>query len=144
MSIIVSSQAGSDSYHAIADPNRRLILDILRQESPVRASDIVNQLQHISQPAVSKHLRILREATLVQSKSVGRERYYSLNPLALQKIMLWLRQYEVLWDKRLSTLKALAEKEQKASQLEVQATHLTLNDNPSLDGPVAVTQQICR
>lgn len=97
-------------YRAIADGNRRLILDLLRKEGPLRAGDIVARLSHISQPAVSKHLRILREAHLVQAHPDGRERRYQLNAAALRQVAEWLHHYEPLWDERLVTLKRLAEK----------------------------------
>jgi DNA-binding transcriptional ArsR family regulator len=96
-------------YRAISDDNRRIILDLLRSEGPLRAGDIVARLDHISQPAVSKHLRILRQAKLVQSEPDGRERRYSLNAVALRQVAEWLHHYEPLWDERLATLKQLAE-----------------------------------
>ncbi len=99
----------ASAYRAIADDNRRIILDLLRDEGPLRAGDIVARLAHISQPAVSKHLRILRAARLVQSKPDGRERCYHLNAAALRLIAEWLTHYEPLWDERLATLKQLAE-----------------------------------
>lgn len=99
------------SYRAIADPNRRTILDLLRDEGPLRAGDLVAQLEHISQPAVSKHLRILREANLVRAEKVGREQVYHLEPTALAGIAAWLAHYEPLWERRLLTLKALVETE---------------------------------
>ncbi|RIK43821.1 MAG: transcriptional regulator [Chloroflexi bacterium] len=96
-------------YRAIADGNRRIILDLLRKEGPLRAGDIVARLPHISQPAVSKHLRILREAHLVQAQPDGRERRYQLNAAALRQVAEWLHHYEPLWDERLAMLKQLAE-----------------------------------
>ncbi len=99
----------STPYRAIGDLNRRKILDLLRAQGPLRASDIVAHLPAISQPAVSKHLRILRETGLVRAVPDGRERAYHLNPEALRQVAEWLQHYEPLWDKRLRTLKALAE-----------------------------------
>jgi DNA-binding transcriptional ArsR family regulator len=99
----------SKPYRAIVDANRRKILDLLRIEGPLRAGEIVAHLPTISQPAVSKHLRILRETGLVRSVPDGRERSYHLNAIALQQVADWLRHYEALWDARLATLKALAE-----------------------------------
>ena len=99
----------SATYRAISDSNRRTILDLLRNEGPLLAGDIVARLPHISQPAVSKHLRILRQAQLVQADTVGRERRYRLNALALRQVAEWLYHYEPLWDERLATLKRLAE-----------------------------------
>jgi DNA-binding transcriptional ArsR family regulator len=102
------------TYRAIADSNRRFILDLLRTEGPLRAGDLVARLAHISQPAVSKHLRILREAKLVQAEKSGREQLYHLNPNALRQVVAWLTHYEPLWEERLSTLKALVEAERAA------------------------------
>lgn len=99
----------TDPYHAIADGNRRTILDLLRSRGPLRAGDIVACLPHISQPAVSKHLRVLREAELVRDVQEGRERWYHLNPAPLYQIVRWLQHYDALWDQRLDALKRLAE-----------------------------------
>lgn len=105
------SQTMSDStpYRAIADTNRRKILDLLREEGPLLAGDIVARLPAISQPAVSKHLRILRETGLVRVVPTGRERAYHLNPAALRQVAEWLHDYEGLWETRLAILKAVAE-----------------------------------
>lgn len=99
----------SASYRAIGDTNRRVILDLLRDEGPLRAGDLVARLSHISQPAVSKHLRILREANLVRSEKIGREQLYHLEPQNLAGISEWLSRYEPLWEERLQTLKGLIE-----------------------------------
>lgn len=99
----------SMSYRAIADTNRRLILDLLRDEGPLRAGDLVTRLNHISQPAVSKHLRILREAKLVRAEKLGREQLYYLEPMVLAQIGAWLSHYEPLWEERLQRLKTLVE-----------------------------------
>lgn len=98
-----------DVYHAISDENRRRILDLLYQQQTLRAGDIVDHLSHITQPAVSKHLRILRQAGLVRQEAQGRERWYRLNPGPLHEISLWIGRYETLWDSRLAQLKQIAE-----------------------------------
>ena len=104
------------TYRAISDTNRRFILDLLRAEGPLRAGDLALRLAHISQPAVSKHLRILREAKLVRAEKAGREQLYHLNPTALRQIATWLAHYEPLWDQRLAMLKALVEAENKDAE----------------------------
>jgi DNA-binding transcriptional ArsR family regulator len=98
----------STSYRAIADTSRRKILDLLRVQGPLRTTDIVAHLPQMSQPAVSKHLRILREAQLVQAEKEGRTRIYCLNAQGLRHVQEWLRHYEALWDERLATLQQLA------------------------------------
>jgi DNA-binding transcriptional ArsR family regulator len=91
-------------YQAIADQNRRHILDLLRTSGPLRANELAAHLSHISQPAVSKHLRVLRHANLVYDVKDGRERWYHLNSEPLRLVGEWLQRYEPLWDERLAGL----------------------------------------
>ena len=78
-----------DAFEAIAEPNRRRILDLLKDgERP--AGDVVEALS-ISQPGVSKHLKLLREAGLVRVRADGQRRLYSLAPRRLAEIETWLR-----------------------------------------------------
>jgi DNA-binding transcriptional ArsR family regulator len=99
-------------YHAIADANRRQMLDLLRTLGPLRAGEIVAHFPQISQPAVSKHLRVLRQAKLVRSTKAGREQWYHLDPVPLQHVATWLEEYEALWDQRLNRLKQVAEQKE--------------------------------
>lgn len=97
-------------FQAIADLTRRDILDLLREHGAMRVSDIVAHFPHISQPAVSKQLRILKECNLVRLEPRGRERWYTLNVAPLRMIYEdWLQHFEPLWSERLNTLKNLAE-----------------------------------
>ena len=100
--------AHADVYRAIADPTRRAILDRLRAgAAPVNAlaADFSQ-----SRPAISKHLRVLREARLVREHRVGRERLYLLEPVPLQQIAGWLEGYRAFWQKNLDNLKRHVEK----------------------------------
>jgi DNA-binding transcriptional ArsR family regulator len=85
------------------------MLDLLRTHGPLRAGEIVAHFPQISQPAVSKHLRVLRQAHLVNSKKEGRELWYQLDPVPLQPVAQWLGEYEILWNQRLERLKNVAE-----------------------------------
>ena len=90
------------AYAALAEPHRREILDLLRgRERPV--SDLVERL-HLSQPGVSKHLRVLREAGLVQVRVDGRQRLYTLDPGPLAEVDAWLEPYRAFWNDRLDDL----------------------------------------
>jgi DNA-binding transcriptional ArsR family regulator len=90
------------AFDVIAEPNRRRILDLLRNcERPV--GDLVEQLQ-VSQPAVSKHLRILREAGLVQVRGDAQRRLYSVQAEPLRAIDDWLAPYRAMWASRLDDL----------------------------------------
>ena len=89
-------------FEVLAEPNRRRILDLLREEQrPVGA--LVSALR-ISQPAVSKHLRVLREAGLVEVTVDAQRRVYRLRPEPLQEIDEWLTPYRVAWSRRLDAL----------------------------------------
>lgn len=86
----------------LADRRRRQILDLLRTgERPV--SELVARLS-LSQPAVSKHLRVLREAGLVQVRQDAQRRWYRLRPEPLTEIDDWLAPYRRFWDDRLDAL----------------------------------------
>lgn len=90
------------AFEVIAEPNRRRILDLLREEErPVGA--LVGELG-VSQPAVSKHLRILREAGLVEVRSDAQRRLYRVRTEPLRAIDEWLEPYRVLWASRLDDL----------------------------------------
>lgn len=91
-----------DMFDVLVEPNRRKILDLLRAgERPV--GDLVEALD-ISQPAVSKHLRVLRDAALVEVRVDASRRMYRLRPEALREIDDWLAPYRALWDDRLDDL----------------------------------------
>jgi DNA-binding transcriptional ArsR family regulator len=89
---------------AIADPTRRRVLELVR-DAEVPAGEIAAQFP-VSRPAVSRHLRVLREAGLVQERRVGRERLYRADPEPLAELREWLDGY---WAGRLDALKRLAE-----------------------------------
>lgn len=90
------------AFEVIAEPNRRHILDLLRTaERPV--GELVDELG-VSQPGVSKHLRILREAGLVEVRSEAQRRIYSIRTEPLRAIDEWLEPYRLLWSSRLDDL----------------------------------------
>jgi len=102
----------SDVFNAIAEVHRREILDALRErEMPVGA--IVDELS-ISQPQVSKHLRVLSEVGLVKCRAEGRRRLYRLEPAHLEPMREWLAKYEETLNDRLDrTAEYLKEIQQK-------------------------------
>jgi len=90
------------AFEVVAEPNRRRILDLLRTgERPV--TEIVDGLD-VSQPAVSKHLRVLREAGLVEARVDAQRRMYRLKPQSLREIDDWLAPYRALWTTSLDRL----------------------------------------
>ncbi|SEU25119.1 DNA-binding transcriptional regulator, ArsR family [Nonomuraea wenchangensis] len=93
---------GMSAYAALAEPHRRRILDLLRTgERP--AGELVEHLD-LSQPGVSKHLKVLREAGLVAVRTHGKQRVYSLRPEPLAEVAEWLEPYRMLWSQRLDAL----------------------------------------
>jgi DNA-binding transcriptional ArsR family regulator len=89
-------------FEVIAEPNRRLILDLLR-EGERAVGDLVDELG-ISQPGVSKHLRVLRDAGLVDVRVDAQRRFYRMRPEPLMEIDEWLMPYRVAWRDRLDAL----------------------------------------
>ena len=90
------------AFEVLAEPHRRQILDLLAGgERPV--GELVARLE-LSQPAVSKHLRILREAGLVGVRGEAQRRLYSVRPEPLRAIDEWLSRYRLMWTARLDDL----------------------------------------
>ncbi|HEY3672395.1 MAG TPA: metalloregulator ArsR/SmtB family transcription factor [Acidimicrobiia bacterium] len=94
----------SSAFEVVAEQSRRQILDLLRQgERPV--GDLVDSLA-LSQPAVSKHLRVLRDAGLVDVRRDAQRRVYRLVPEPLVEIDDWLTPFREAWGRRLDALEA--------------------------------------
>jgi DNA-binding transcriptional ArsR family regulator len=89
-------------YEALADPTRREILDMLL-ERPRLVGELVEGLA-ISQPGVSKHLRVLREAGLVSVRKDAQRRWYELRDAPLQELDDWLETYRRRWEERFDRL----------------------------------------
>ncbi len=90
------------TFELLAEPTRRRLLDELRQgESSVGA--LVERLQ-MSQPAVSKHLRVLRDAGFASVRVDAQRRIYRLEPMALKEVDDWLAPYRTLWEERLDAM----------------------------------------
>ena len=87
---------------ALSDASRRTVLDILR-DHPATAGELADALP-IARPGVSRHLRVLREAGLVDVRQVAQRRIYSLRPEPLAEVDAWLDDYRALWQRRLDAL----------------------------------------
>ena len=90
------------AYAALAEPHRRQILDLLRERER-SVGDLVERLG-LSQPGVSKHLRVLREARLVRARAAGKHRLYALRAAPLADVDAWLEPYRALWSEQLDAL----------------------------------------
>src|SRR6266496_3163878 len=99
---VARSSTTSDVFNAVAEARRREILDtLIGGEKAVGA--IVNDLS-LSQPQVSKHLRVLSEVGLVSCRADGRRRLYRLQPARLRPLHEWVAKYERAWNDRMDRL----------------------------------------
>ena len=94
-----------DVFETLADPTRRQLVELLSERDRT-VGELCDQFE-ISQPAVSRHLRVLREAGLVASRSDAQRRVYSLTPEPLAEIDLWLERHRAYWRDRLDDLGSL-------------------------------------
>ena len=101
-----------DKFSALSDPIRRSIIELLAMNGELSATDIYNRFQ-VSHPAVSQHLKVLREAELVQMEKRAQKRIYRINPEAMQEVEGWANQMIRLWNRRFEALDALLEVEKK-------------------------------
>lgn len=92
-----------DVFEAVAEPHRRALLAQLAG-GPRSAGDLVASQPDLTQPAVSRHLRLLREAGLVEVRPQAQRRVYSLRPQTLAELDRWLAGYRHLWARRLDAL----------------------------------------
>ena len=88
-----------DGFEVLAAPSRRQILTELRR-SPRSVNELVEALE-VNQPAVSKHLKVLRQSGFVSCRGEGQQRIYQLEPARFQELAAWLAPYRRLWRKHL-------------------------------------------
>jgi DNA-binding transcriptional ArsR family regulator len=103
---MASVHSSVDPFQAVADPTRRAILDRLRG-GEAAVADIAAQFT-MSRPAISRHLRVLRDARLVRERrggDDGRQRLYQVTPAPLRTVAKWAQAYEEFWTTNLASLK---------------------------------------
>jgi DNA-binding transcriptional ArsR family regulator len=102
-------------WKALSDPTRRAILDLLRK-GPRTTTEIVGAFPHLSRFGVMKHLDVLREAGLVNTREEGRQRINSLNATPIRQIYeRWVTPFESMWTDALLRIKERVESEPKSS-----------------------------
>lgn len=106
-----------ETLTALAEPSRFRIVELLRT-GPRAVNDIGERLT-LPQPQVSKHLRILRDAGLVDVQPRAQQRLYELRPEPLRKLHDWLERYRRIWDARLDALDELVEELQREEMSDV-------------------------
>jgi DNA-binding transcriptional ArsR family regulator len=103
-----------DIFIAIAEPTRRRIIEMLATDGQLSATDICDKF-HISHPAISQHLKVLREANLVQMEKRAQQRIYKINPDTLHELESWAKRLTDQWDQRFNALDKLLKEEKKKS-----------------------------
>jgi DNA-binding transcriptional ArsR family regulator len=99
-----------DPFTAIADPTRRRIIALLAEQD--RTVNEISDAFDLTRPAISKHLRVLRETGLVIEKKKGRQHVQSFNGDGLAPLSDWIRMYEDFWVRKLAKLKSMLENDQ--------------------------------
>ena len=107
----------SDVFNAIAERRRRQIIDLLAGGEERAVDELVRALR-IPQPAVSKHLGVLRRVRIVSAAKRGRRRFYRLNPAQLKPVHEWIKNYERFWSHQLDRIKRRAEQKAREAQKE--------------------------
>jgi len=105
----------SDVFNAIAEPRRRQIIALLSNGAKRSVNEIVEALE-LAQPAVSKHLGVLRAVGVVAVDRVGKNRLYRLNPSELKPVFDWVKPFERFWSHQLDRIKERAERLAAARQ----------------------------
>ena len=98
-------------FQVLAEPNRLDIVELL-YKGPRPVNEIVDRLK-LNQPQVSKHLRVLSDAGIVESQALAQQRFYTLKPQPFKELDSWLEKYRKMWDNRFNRLDVLLKKEGK-------------------------------
>src|SRR5579863_7111576 len=106
-----------DVFAALADPTRRQVLDLLTRRERA-AGELGRAFPEISQPGMSRHLRVLREAGLVRVRRDRRHRYYSLRPERLAEVDAWISKYRGYWEAELDALENHLDAKKKKARRE--------------------------
>jgi DNA-binding transcriptional ArsR family regulator len=105
---VARASTTSDVFNAIAEPRRRKIVDLLAFGPERDVTEIVLKLG-LPQPAVSKHLGVLRKVGIVAVQKAGQRRLYRLNPQELKPVHDWIQNFERFWTDQLASIKHAAE-----------------------------------
>ena len=101
--------ATNNIFRALADPTRRAIFERLARDGEQTVHALTGRAG-VSQPAVSKHLRVLKSARLVRHRHDGRETHYSVPPQALAPLVDWMNVYSVFWREKFDRLESLLDR----------------------------------
>ena len=92
-----------DAFHALAEPRRRRVVEILAHRGKLSASQICDEFD-VTPQAISQHLRVLREANVIQMERRAQRRLYTFNPQSTTQIQVWAAEMAKLWNRRLDRI----------------------------------------
>lgn len=101
-----------DAFTALAEPNRRRIMEMIASEGEMTSTDISMRF-NITAPAISQHLKVLRQAGLVQMEKRAQQRIYSIHPQGVDEMWEWLNKMRAHWNDRFDVLDTLLLKEHR-------------------------------
>lgn len=101
-----------DIFNALSVPNRRKIMEMLAKEGELSATAIADKFQ-VSPPAISQHLKVLREAKLVEMQKHAQQRLYKINPGKMQELEKWASHIASQWNERFNRLDSVLEEEKE-------------------------------
>jgi DNA-binding transcriptional ArsR family regulator len=101
-----------DIFYALAEPTRREIIEMLAKNGQLSATDICDEFP-VSHPAISQHLKVLREAKLVRVEKQAQRRLYRINPDAMVELEQWAKQMTQLWSDRFDALDRVLKAEKR-------------------------------
>jgi len=111
----MSLLANQELFSALADPTRRSIIELLANNGQMSATEIFDNFD-LTNPAVSQHLRVLREAELVQMEKSAQKHLYRLNAKTMHSLEDWIKQTTQHWDERFEQLDGVLEAEKRKTQ----------------------------
>src|SRR5512133_1408694 len=121
-----------DKFSALSDPNRRKIIEMLAQRGPLSASEIGEQFS-VSPPAISQHLKVLREAGFVQIEKRAQQRIYHLDLEALKDVGDWAAQMTSLWNRRFDVMERVLEAEKMKALQDERTAKMTQTNQKELN-----------
>lgn len=101
-----------NKFFALSEPTREKIIELIANNGQMSASDIARKF-HISAPAISQHLKVLRDANLVLVEKKAQQRIYRINSDSIFELEVWAKKMKDLWEERFDSLEKLLEKEKK-------------------------------
>lgn len=105
-----------DIFTALAEPTRRQIIEIIATNGQVSATHIYEHFE-VSAPAISQHLKVLKDSNLVIVEKHAQQRLYQINPDSMDELEKWAQKMKNLWNSRFDRLEKLLEKQQKSKKV---------------------------